>query len=82
MPECQRCPLRLNASFQGLKDNVRQFRNSPLMADAVPVYLPEVRALRVSRTGGFANLLNGMVHGGVVLDVDIWDRLLTATLPW
>ena len=63
MPECQRCPLRLNASVQGLEDNIRQYSNSPLMVDAVPVCLPEVRALRGSWTTGFANPLNGVVHG-------------------
>ena len=78
-PECQRCHLRLNASVQGLEDNTRRYRKSPLMVDAFPVCLPEVRALRGPRAAGFANLLNGVVHDGVDLDVYIRDGILTGS---
>ena len=72
-------PCDLNASVQGLEDNTRRYRKSPLMVDAFPVCLPEVLALPGPWTTCFANFLNDMVHDGVDLDVDIRDRILTGS---
>ena len=35
MPECQRCHFRLKESVQGLEHNIRRYRNSLAMHDAL-----------------------------------------------